>query len=157
MAAAFIEHYIPYHGFPKAIINDKETQFTSAVWAIICEALGIERRLSLAYHPGIDRTTERANQIIQPYLYAYTTFSQDNWEDLLSITQLVINNRVATSARINPFFITHGYNTPLLDYNITAAASIGNRGARTPAEMGNEITRKLRKASDFAQAVIVYA
>ena len=53
--------------------------------------------------------------------------------------------------------MTHGYNAPLLDYNITAAAGTGNRGARTPAEMGNEITKKLREVSDFAQAVIAYA
>ena len=51
---------------------------------------------------------------------------------------------------ISFFFITHGYNILLLDYNIAAAAGIGNRGARTPAEMGNKIIRKLREASDFA-------
>ena len=55
------------------------------MWAIICETLGIERRLSLVYHLEIDGVTERANQVIQPYLRAYTTFSQDNWEDLLGI------------------------------------------------------------------------
>ena len=52
--------------------------------------------------------------------------------------------------------MTHGYNTPLLDYDI-AAASAEDRGARTPAEMGEKITRKLQEASDFAQAVIAYA
>ena len=31
VAAVFMEHYIPYHGFLKAIISDKGTQFTSAV------------------------------------------------------------------------------------------------------------------------------
>ena len=51
---------------------------------------------------------------------------------------------------INPFFITHGYDTSLLDYDIIAAAGIRNRGARTPAEIGNEIIKKLREASDFA-------
>ena len=60
------------------------------------------------------------------------------------------------STGINPFFITHGYNTPLLDYDI-AAASAEDRGARTPVEMGEKITKKLREASDFAQAVIAYA
>ena len=50
---------------------------------------------------------------------------------------------------INPFFMTHGYNTPLLDYDI-AAANAEDRGARTPVEMGEKITRKLREASDFA-------
>ena len=58
---AFIKYYVLYHGFPKAIINDKRTQFTSAVWAIIYEALRIERRLSLAYHPEINGATECAN------------------------------------------------------------------------------------------------
>ena len=64
---------------------------------------------------------------------------------------------MATSTGINPFFITHKYNTPLLNYNITTADGTKNRGARTPAEIGNKITRKLREASDFAQAVIAYA
>ena len=31
VAIAFMEYYIPYHGFPKAIINDKGTQFTNAI------------------------------------------------------------------------------------------------------------------------------
>ena len=58
---------------------------------------------------------------------------------------------------INPFFITHGYNTPLLNYDIAATDGTEDRGARTPAEMGKRITMKLREASDFAQAVIAYA
>ena len=61
VATAFIEHHIPYHGFLKAIINNKGTQFTSAIWAILYETLGIKRRLSLAYHPETDGATERAN------------------------------------------------------------------------------------------------
>ena len=85
------------------------------MWAIICGTLGIERRLSSTYHPETNWVTEYANQIIQPYLRVYTTFSQDNEENLLGIAQLAINNQVATSTRINPFFITYKYNTPLLD------------------------------------------
>ena len=51
---------------------------------------------------------------------------------------------------INPFFITHEYNTPLLNYDIAATNGTENRGAHTPAEIRNKITRKLREASDFA-------
>ena len=85
VATAFMERYIPYHGFPKAIINNRGTQFINAVWAIIYKALGIKRRLSSAYHLEMNGATECANQVIQPYLRAYTTFSQNNWEDLLGI------------------------------------------------------------------------
>ena len=63
---------------------------------------------------------------------------------------------MTTSTGIDPFFITHRYNTPLLNYDIAAADGTEDRGARTPAEMGNEITKKLKKASDFAQAAIAY-
>ena len=31
VAMAFIKHYILYHGFPKAIINNRGTQFTSTI------------------------------------------------------------------------------------------------------------------------------
>ena len=31
VAMAFIKYYVLYHGFPKAIINNKGTQFTNAV------------------------------------------------------------------------------------------------------------------------------
>ena len=78
VAMAFMEYYIPYHGFPKVIVSNKRTQFTSAIWVILYKTLGIKRRLSLAYHPETNGATERANQVIQPYLCAYTTFSQDN-------------------------------------------------------------------------------
>ena len=64
---------------------------------------------------------------------------------------------MATFTRIDPFFITYGYNTPLLNYDIAAADGTEDRGARTPAEMGNKITKKLQEASDFAQAAIAYA
>ena len=64
MATAFIKHYVPYHGFLKAIISNRRTQFTSAVWAIMYEALGIECRLSLMYHPEIDGAMKHANQVI---------------------------------------------------------------------------------------------
>ena len=55
VAMAFIKYYIPYHGFPRIIINDKGTQFINAVWVTICEALGLKRRLSLAYCHNVER------------------------------------------------------------------------------------------------------
>ena len=57
----FYKRYIPYYRFPKVIINNKGTQFTSTVWAIIYKILRMKRRLSLIYHPETDGTTERVN------------------------------------------------------------------------------------------------
>ena len=57
---------------------------------------------------------------------------------------------MATFTGINLFFITYRYNTLLLNYNIAAAVGTEDRGARTPVEIGKEITRKLRETFDFA-------
>ena len=57
---------------------------------------------------------------------------------------------MATFTGINPFFMIYGYNTPLLVYDIAAADGTEDRGVHTPAEMGNEIIKKLWEASDFA-------
>ena len=46
---------------------------------------------------------------------------------------------MATFTGINLFSMTHGYNTPLLDYDIAVTDGMEDRGARTPAEIGNEI------------------
>ena len=75
VAMAFMKRYVLYHGFPKAIVSDRGTQFTSAMWAIFCETLGIKRRLFLAYYPETNGATECANQVIQPYLRVYIIFS----------------------------------------------------------------------------------
>ena len=58
---------------------------------------------------------------------------------------------------INPFFITHKYHNPLLNYDIAAAAGMENYNARTPANVGNKITRKLWETCNFTQAAIAYA
>ena len=58
---------------------------------------------------------------------------------------------------INPFFMTHGYNASLLDYDITAVTGTENRGARILADIGNGIIRKLQEVFDFAQVAIAYA
>ena len=50
---------------------------------------------------------------------------------------------------INPFFMTYGYNTPLLNYDI-AAVNAEDRSACTLAEIGEKIIRKLREVFDFA-------
>ena len=57
---------------------------------------------------------------------------------------------------ISLFFIIHGYNIPLLNYNISITPGIRNRGVRTYIEIRNEILKKLREISDFTQAIITY-
>ena len=54
----FMQHIVRLHGIPRDIITDRGSLFTSGLWKQITEKLGIERRLSTAFHPQTDGQTE---------------------------------------------------------------------------------------------------
>jgi len=56
------------HRLPESMISDRGPQ--SAAWLTkeLNKMLGIETKLSMAYHPQIDRQTERTNQKLEQYL-----------------------------------------------------------------------------------------
>jgi hypothetical protein len=41
--------------------------------------MGIERRLTTAYHPQANRQIERMNQMIEQYLRHYVNYQQNDW------------------------------------------------------------------------------
>ena len=51
LAAMFLREVVRLHGLPKTIVSDRGPQFAAAFWKRICERLGIDRRLSTAFHP----------------------------------------------------------------------------------------------------------
>lgn len=146
---------IRHHGIPRAIVSDRGPQFVSLMWKRICELLSITRRLSTAYHPETDGATERANQVLEEYLRSYAAYWQENWPEMLPMAMLAINNRVATSTGISPFFATHGYDVDLV------ALTRGREGlrvnGRSPIARGEAIVAKIKEAVQFAQAAMAAA
>ena len=75
VADEFLHEVFAHHGLPEYIISDRGPQFVSMLWARLCECLKIERKLSTAYHPQTDGSTERANQEVQAYLRIHVAFT----------------------------------------------------------------------------------
>ena len=67
-ATLFLKDIIRLHSIPRDIITDRGSLFTSDLWKEITEKLGIERRLSTAFHSQTDGQTERTNGILEQYL-----------------------------------------------------------------------------------------
>jgi hypothetical protein len=157
VAWAFIKHVVAYHWLPDAIVSDRGSQFTSGLWKRLCEILGINRRLSTAFHPQTDGSTERMNSTIEVYLRAYVDWDQKNWAKLLSMAMIAIRSRDATSTGVSPFFLQHGYyidptqlEAPRDVLQYTASEQPGKR----TAEM---IVEKFRKVFELAQASMAEA
>ena len=64
----FVKEVFRLHGIPDTIVSDRGPQFTSEFWKHVSERLGIEQRLSTAFHPQIDGQTERINVVMEQYL-----------------------------------------------------------------------------------------
>jgi hypothetical protein len=109
LADGFISYIVQPHGLPNSIISDWGLLFTSKFWICIMEALGTTRNPSMVFYPEIDSQTERVNAIMEQYLWAYCNYQQDNWKQLLLITEFCYNNTQSETTRVTPFYANYGY------------------------------------------------
>jgi transposase InsO family protein len=64
----FLHFHYPYYFLPKAIVSDHGSQFISTFWKRLCDTLRITRRLSTAFSPETDGSTEKANDTLKTTL-----------------------------------------------------------------------------------------
>ena len=63
------------------MISDRGPQFAVGLTRELNKMLGIETKLSMAYHPETDGQTERTNQELEQYLRMYVNHRQNNWSE----------------------------------------------------------------------------
>ena len=65
------------HGLPESIISDRGVQFVAGMMKELNNLLGIQTKLSTAYHPQMDGQTERINQELEQYLRVFIDHRQE--------------------------------------------------------------------------------
>jgi hypothetical protein len=90
-------------------VFDRGPQFASKFWHPLFELLGVDIRLSSAFHPETDGQTERTNQTLEQYLRRIVNYQQDDWLDLLSQAEFAYNNTTHASTGISPFFANYDF------------------------------------------------
>lgn len=154
LARWFIRNFYRRHHLPKAIVSDRGTQFVGHFWARLCKLLKITRRLSTAFHPETDGSTERMNQTVETYLRMFVDHAQADWEELLPLAELAINNRTAATTKVSPFFLEHGYHAEPLDI---AYDTLYEGDALSPIQKADKMVRKLKDVHEWAQSAMATA
>ena len=103
----FAEVY-KHHGLPKAIISDRDVLFTSTFWTHLHKLIGMELRMSSAYHPESDGSTERANRTVSQMLRQCVGPNQRDWVSKLPAIEFAINMARSESTGYAPFFLNTG-------------------------------------------------
>jgi len=70
--------------------------------------LGIQTKLSMAYHPQTDGQTERTNQKLEQYLRVFINHRQEQWPDWLGMVEFAYNNKIHTATKTSPFKVSYG-------------------------------------------------
>ena len=78
LARLFRDNVWKLYGLPESVISDRGPQFAAEMMKELNKMLGIEMKLSMAYHPETDRQTERTNQELERYLRMYVNHRQNN-------------------------------------------------------------------------------
>jgi len=65
LARLFRDNVWKLHGLSESVISDREPQFAAGLMRELNKMLGIETKLSTAYHPETDGQTERTNQELE--------------------------------------------------------------------------------------------
>ena len=144
-AKSFIKEIFRHHGLPNDIITDRGTICTSDLWKETTKILGIERRLSTAFHPQTDGQMERTNATLEQYLRAYSNYQQDNWCELLPTAEFAYNNGYQETIKHTPIFANYGINPE--------SEAIGHlmQGNVTPLEEMSQLHDVLRAEMSEAQ------
>ena len=150
----FLWAYYPYHFLPTAIVSDRGGQFISAFWKRLCDQLRITRRLSTAFSPETNGSTEKANDTIKTVLRELVSWAQDNWVSVLPLGLSAINGRNAASTGVSPFFLAHGWEQALFDFELEPTTS---RRRHSPVQQADILLRKLQETRDFVQATMAAA
>ena len=106
--------------------------------------LGIQTKLSTAYHPQTDGQTERVNQELEQYLRVFINHRQEQWLDWLGTAEFAYNNKIHATTKISLFKI-----------NYSQDPRMGFEGRRKGKyEAAGKFIEKIRKIQEEAKVAL---
>jgi len=106
--------------------------------------LGIQTKLSMAYHPQTDGQTERVNQELEQYLRVFIDHRQEQWPDWLGTAEFAYNNKIHATTKISPFKVNYGQD-PRIGFE-------GRRKGKYKA--AGKFVEKMRKIQEEVKAAL---
>ena len=112
------EHVFKLHGYPMCIVSDRGSIFTSEVWKELFKLLGTRQKLSSSFHPQTDGASEKANDMIESCIRAFTNYQQDDWNVLLPDFELGLNSSKSDASGVSPQYLDTG-EEPFIPTDVT--------------------------------------
>lgn len=109
VAYAFMTHFYRYHGRPYALVSDRDLIFTSKLWRELFRQAGTELRMSSAYHPQKDGTTECVKQCLESYLRCFVHGCPPRWFLWPHLAEFWYSTAFHSALRTSSFEMLYGH------------------------------------------------
>ena len=133
----FRDNVWKFHGLLESIISDREPQFAVELTKELNKMLGIETRLSTAFHLQTDGQMEQ-------YLRFFIEYRQRDWPEWLVIAEFAVNNKVNLATRVSPFIANYRR-------ELQMGADIKRKGK---VEKTTEFVERMRRVHEKAEAAL---
>ena len=87
---------------------DRGPQFAVDLTKELNQMLGIETKLSTAFHSQTDGQTEKMNQKLEQYLRFFIDHRQKDWLEWLASAEFTINNKIHSVTKMSLFIANYG-------------------------------------------------
>ena len=153
LARLFRNNVWKLHGLPKSIISDKGPQFAAGLIRELNKMLGIESKMSTAFHLQTDRQTKRINQELKQYLRMFIDHRQEQWPDWLGTAEFVYNNKAYSSTK-TLFFKANYRQDPRMGFEVRRKGKY--KGAEKFVTKMKEIQGEVKAALGKVQEIKRY-
>jgi len=96
------------HELLESVVSDRRLQFAAELTKELNRILGIETRLSTAFHPQTDGQIEQINQELEQYLRFFVEHRQKDWPEWLASAEFAVNNKVHIATKVSSFIANYG-------------------------------------------------
>lgn len=108
IARSFVNNFILRYGIPKAIGNDRGSEFLSSVMKEVCKLLDIQQITSTAYHHQSIGALENTHKTLGAYLRINCQNYKNTWSDWVPYWCFSYNNSIHTETEYSPFELVFG-------------------------------------------------
>ena len=108
LADIFFDRWYCENGLPLEIISDRDKLFMSTFWKALHKLTGVKLKISTAYHPETDGSSERSNKTIIQSIRFHVERNQQGWVRALPRVRFNIMNSVNKSTGFSPFQLRMG-------------------------------------------------
>ena len=108
LATLFRDNVWKLHGLLEMALSDRGPQFTAEFMCELNTILGIQAKLSTAYHPQTNGQTEWLNQDVKQYLRLFVSQRQNDWPEWIACVKFMYNNKVHSTTKTSPSHANYG-------------------------------------------------